>query len=545
MSKNPAHFRTRRGRLPLATSGLCLAITLPLTGIRAQEISPTPVTPLAPDESQVVEDPNAPENTETPKPEGEEGQLPPVVTPLPTESALPPLVEPLPVPTLDGSTPILPLDGSVPVTPPDSDLNPLDIPLEEPTETQTTDDLLFQNAATFQGTGYGGLPTAPSGFLGNSFGGPMGYGGLGLGPGLAGNRLRKGFHATASLTGSYSTNVNPNGGDDSGSSQNEGDFVVGLGGTLSYMSTAPRFTFGGSYNGNYSQYFSQSDLSGYSQSGSLLANYDGGKWTAALSVGLSYDRGSNRYYDSEYVGRFNITTGLNVSYEVSSKTSIQGNIGTGFSATSDGNFDDTGTFDAGLSGLYRYSSKTQFGPGIHYGYQSASGDDSNARTSVGPTFTVNYRVSSLWNLNTTVGMDFSSYEDGQSTDISFTGSLSLAYNPSKFWGMSLSMYTGVQPDPSNTGGFINTTSLGINYHRQIRRASLNLGLNYNLDDSEDGGGAVNTSDNFGNSWSLNGSIGMPVFANFCEASLFASYSDQGGGNFYSSTSIGISFSKTF
>lgn len=518
-----------------------MAMMLPGFAAVAQETAPIPSSPPVENaetvpavEASETENPAKPSNGETPP-------LPPA------EQPLPPLIEPLPVPTVDGTTPIPPLDGTLPIPPagPLTPLeeNPLAAPLEE--EATTTLGSAEDPSTTFEGDGFGGLPRGPSGFAG---GGLNAFNGMnGIGPGANGGRLLAGFHGSASLSGNYSSNVNPSGGDDSGDSSDEGDFIMSLGGSVSYMSTAPRFTFGGTYSGNYSQYFSQSDLSGYSQSGGLTANYKSGPLYLSMNVGLSYDRGSNRYYDSEYVGVFNVSTGFNARYTLGPKTTVQGNIGTSFSSTSDGNFDNSGSFDAGLSGLYRYSSRTEFGPGVHYGYQGADGGD-NARSSVGPTFTVNYKLSSLISVNSMVGVDFSSYEEGDSTDVSMTGSLGMNYTPSALWGMNLSIFKGVQPDYANSGGFIDTTSLSLGYHRQIRRATLSLGASYNFDSADDGGGSAADTGDDGGSWTLSSALGMGIFANTCQASLFANYSDQGGGSggdSYSSASIGFSISRSF
>jgi hypothetical protein len=528
-----------RARLSAAPMSLCLAVLLPTIAANGQETQPDqPIETV-----EKIDTPATPEIAPEITPE-----VPAVVPPV--DEALPPLVEPLPSPTGDGVTSLPPLDGSIPLLPTSEPLplepDPTLSPLEDSTSIlESAEDF----SSTFEGDAFGGLPTAPSGFLGNGFGSLGNFGGESgsLGAGLSEGRLRKGLSATANLSGTYNSNVNPNGGKGSGNSEGESDFIMALGGSLSYLSTAPRLTFGGSYRGNYSQYFSETDLSGYSQSGSLVANYKSGRVYASATVGLAYDRGSNRYYNSEYVGRYSLTTGLNVRYTVSPKTTIQGTMSTGFSTTDEGGFDDTGSFDAGLSGLYRYSSKTEFGPGIHYGYQEGHGGN-NARSSVGPTFTTNYKVNTRLSVNSQVGVDFSSYEDGDSTDVSMTGSLALRYSPSSRWGTSLSIYRGVQPDAANSGGYIDTTAISLGYNRQILRASWNVGVSYNFDSSDDGGGAIDDHDDSGGSWSLNTSLGMGIFANRAQASIFASYSDQkgrGSSNSFTSTSVGFSVSKSF
>lgn len=547
MSSTPLSNRALYGKILSGSATLCLAVMLSHGIAAAQEATVASEGAPAEGEAEKAVDENGKpveKDAADGTPASPDGEKPA----LPLEQPLPPVVEPLPVPSAENPGEVPPLEGTMPI-PPAGDVPPAEVfpesvptPLDEGTTTLEPPEI---PEASFQGDGYGGLPGLPSGFMGGQFmGGQFGS----LGPGMRGRPLLRGFHASASLTGTYSTNVAPNGdGDTDSGGESGGDFSMGLGGTISYMSTAPRFTFGGSYNGNYNQYFSQSDLSGYSQGASLMANYNAGKLYLSLNVGLSYDRGNNRYYDSEFVGLFNISTGFNARYQISSKTTISGNISTSFSATRDGNFDNSGSFDAGLSGFYRYSPKTEFGPGIHYGYQSADGGD-NARTSIGPTFTMNYTLSKLIALNSMVGADFSSYGEGGDTDVSFNGSLGLSYTPSDLWSMSLSIVKGMQPDPSLSGGYIDTTSLSVGYNRKIRRASWSVNAGYSFDSSDDGGGAVVSDDDNQSTWSLGTSLGMAVFKNTCQASIFANYSDQiggGSGESFDSLSVGFSLSRGF
>lgn len=114
--------------------------------------------------------------------------------------------------------------------------------------------------------------------------------------------------------------------------------------------------------------------------------------------------------------------------------------------------------------------------------------------------------------------------------------------------MNLSIFKGTSPDPSNSGGYTDTTSVSIGYNRSIRRASWNVGASYIFDNSADAGGSSSVDDENQNSWSLNTSLGMSVFKNTCQASVFASYSDQtggGSGESFASTSVGFSISRGF
>ena len=148
-------------------------------------------------------------------------------------------------------------------------------------------------------------------------------------------------------------------------------------------------TFGGSYHGSYNQYFNHSDYSGYTHGGSLMANYEGARFSVSGTVSMSLDRGSNSNYSSAFVEQISINTQLSARYRISPKTSLAGSFGQNFT-TASGDYSDTTSYDFNLSALWRYSALTEFGPGISYTYDtggSQPGRSSTGRSSIGPTLT--------------------------------------------------------------------------------------------------------------------------------------------------------------
>lgn len=365
------------------------------------------------------------------------------------------------------------------------------------------------------------LPTAPSGFSmlpGAPAGASAGSGSVAA----LGENILDGFTVTTTLAGTYDSNITQSPGPPLGPI--EDDFILSLGGRVDYLSKSSDWTFGGGYRGSYNEYLSNSEFSGYNQGGGVVVNYEGGRFSASFTGGITLDQGSNRNYSSAFVKQTSYTAALNARYRLSPKTSLQGNIGETFTTASGGNFEDTESFDIGASALWKYSPLTELGPGLRYTYRS--GSSQTGRTSIGPTLTVNYKLSSKVALNSRVGMDFASYQDGGSADPTFAASIGLNYEASKLWGMNLSLYRDTQADTSLAGAYTEVTSLRLGYHRKVRRATLNLGAGYDMNRSERpsvaGGGAGDDRDFF----TVDGSLGMPIFKNTSYGSVYFRYGDQ-------------------
>ncbi len=362
--------------------------------------------------------------------------------------------------------------------------------------------------------------------------------------------LLDGLSFASSLGLTYDSNVNQ-GYVTPGGAQGS-DVYLSLGGVANYQSKASDFTFGGNYHGTYNQYFQNTDFSGFSQGLGASANYDVGRLNVTGLLGVDYDHGSNRNYGSQVVDQTTFSTSLTSRYKLSPKTSLTGNLNERFSSSS-GAFNQTSSFDMGTSALWRYSALTEIGPGIRY--TSTTDGTAAGRTSIGPTVTVNYKLSSKVSLNSRLGVDFATYQDGGSADPTFSTSLALNYRASKLWGMNLSLYRDTQADPSVSGGYYEITALRLGYNRKIRRATLNLGCSYETTTYTipvytgvvSGSTPIPPPQPDRKYLSLDSSLGMLIFHNTTAASVFVRFTDQSGGgsNSYNSVQTGISISRSF
>ncbi len=387
------------------------------------------------------------------------------------------------------------------------------------------------------------VPTAPSGFT-MLPGAPDGVSGSSAGSGAGvGGKILDGFSVVTSLSGTYDSNVSRSPGLPLAPVQD--DFILTLGGRVDYLSKSSGFTFGGGYRGNYNEYFSQSAFSGYNQGGGVVANYEGGKFSATFTGGVAVERGSNQNYSSAFVKQTSYTSALTGRYRISPKTSLQGDIGENYSTVSGGNFSNTQSFNLGAAALWKYSPLTELGLGLRYTY--VSGSAQTGRTSIGPTLTVNYKLSSKVALNSRVGMDFASYQNGGTADPTVSAAVGLNYEASKLWGMNFSLFRDTQADPSQAGAFNEVTSLRLGYRRKVQRATLNLGTGYTLNRSQlpanvSGGGGVDRS-----FFNVDSALGMAVLSNTCYASVFFRYGDQSGSatESWNSFQVGFGISRGF
>ncbi len=358
-----------------------------------------------------------------------------------------------------------------------------------------------------------------------------------------GDSMFRGFGLGVNLSGTYDSNILQSSNAAGGSSPN--DFITSFGLSLSYLSQSSTWTFGGTYTGAYNVYANNSDFNGYTQSGSLIANYDDSKLSAALTAGISTGRGGNRFLgSSNFVEQTQVNVALAARYVYSAKTVFSANVGTGFTYTSGGNFSDTENVNFGVAALWRYSPLTEFGPGISFTRDSGGGG--NTRTSVAPTLNLNYRYSSKLSLNSQVGLAFADYSQIGASDASVTASLGLNYQASPLWGMDLTLFRNSRADPAVSGSFREITAIRLGYNRKIQRVNLGLGLSYENSTASNSGAFTTAVRPKRDYFSIDGSIGMRTFSNTTNASIFMRYSEQYAGvESFDAFQVGFNLSRGF
>jgi len=388
------------------------------------------------------------------------------------------------------------------------------------------------------GASTGGLPSLNDPWL-SGFDG-MGLDGIAGGPFFMGGgptSLRRGLAMSLSLTGIYDTNPSRGfSGADAGS-----DFFMLLGGGVAYQSTAATWTYGASYSGGYRMYFDQTDLNGDYHNAGASVNYAGAKLRAGYSLGVNYGSGANRNFQS-VTETLRFSNRINARYEVSRKTSLQADVSQSLQTSSGGGNQDTSSFDAGLSGLWKYSQLTEFGPGIRYTRRSQGSGPT--RDTIGPTMTLNYRLSRKVSFNAKVGVDFVSLEGAGSQDPSLFTSIGATYRPSELWNMNLALVRDNRASYNVAGQFEEVTAVRLNYYRRISRLNWNTGLSWESTSvSNDAPGGSNRDRDY---FSIDTSLGMAIFRSTTQATVFCGYRDETQGNrSWDSFQVGFGLTRNF
>ncbi|QJE94271.1 hypothetical protein [Luteolibacter luteus] len=360
--------------------------------------------------------------------------------------------------------------------------------------------------------------TAPSGFTN-----PVSpFASSALGSGL--EDVARRFHLGLSSALTYDSNFFQ-------TSSNEDDevtFVISP--TFSFQTQGAAFQFIGQAALNYNTYFENSDNNGLGYNLSLEGNYDGGgPLSAHASISSSKEQGVNRYYGSAFVETMNFNTSLGASYRISQKTSIDGRFGYSWTDPDEAGLSQTENTSFDLSAMWQATPLLRIGPGVSWSL--AEGSNQDDRETIGPILRAQYKLSNRIALDGTVGLDFADYGGGGDSDTDFNCSLGVAYRWSELWGMSLRLYHGTSADGSRlgtaTGSFRETTSIGLGYHRQVMRALWDVSLNYSMDDSSNPNGLLAPGDS--DYFTFRTSLGMPIFANRANASVFYSWMDESGG----------------
>jgi hypothetical protein len=347
------------------------------------------------------------------------------------------------------------------------------------------------------------------------------------------------FGAGTGLTYDSNSNPGPNGSSDSG------DTIWTVSTSAAYRTRGTEWSLGARAALDHALYFSDSDLGGFGYNGGLDFGYNGGPLAVLGTFGYSFDQGVNRLYGG-YLESHRFNTGLSASYQISPKTSLTSRFGYNWTDPEEGDFTKTEQTTFDIAALWRVSPLLSVGPGFAYNY--TTGDTQQGRTGYGPIVRAQYRLGAKIALDGTMGVEFVDYDGAGGTDTSFTTGLGISYQASPLWGMNLGIYRGTVADGAVAGAYRESLAVRMGYNRQIRRASLNLGLGYETNTTRYPSGLDTGVDGAGDFITFDASLGMPVFQNRVLASTFFNWREEVDGNSLYDTDgyqIGVRLSTGF
>lgn len=358
------------------------------------------------------------------------------------------------------------------------------------------------------------LPSLPTGFTNSSL----------WTPDLEEDSPSGGLDFSLSLSALYDSNVNQASG--SRLDPEDSDFIVNAGLSASYLIGDETWQLGVNANVGYRHYFERDDFSDPTYGLSIHGGYNAAKTVISFSTNFGFSSGVN-VESGNFLEQISIGSNLSARYQLSGKTSLLASWAQSFSYNQTSGFSDTSSWTAEISGIWQATPRINLGPGIRYGVRGGSqGADT---TILGPTFRLNYDLSTKVSLRSSVGADFTD-SSLSGTSESLNWSLGLSYKASNRWGLNLSMIRDIEATPIRGGaGFNETTSVRLGYWRTILKAKASLGISYQDRSSVDGSFATT---GLGDSQLITTTAGlsMPIFKREARLNLNLSYRDFDGGS---------------
>jgi hypothetical protein len=374
------------------------------------------------------------------------------------------------------------------------------------------------------------LPTLPSGFTNSSL----------WTPDLEEDSPSGGLDFSLSLNALYDSNVNQGSG--SPMDPEDSDFIVSAGLSASYLRGDESWQLGVNANVGYRHYFERDDFNDPNYGLSVYGGYNTAKTVISFSTSFGFSSGVN-VESGNFLEQVSIGSRLSARYRLSGKTSLLASWAQSFSYNQTSGFSDTSSWTAEISAIWQATSRINLGPGIRYGVRGGSGGSDT--TVLGPTFRLNYDLSSKVSLRSSVGIDYTD-SSLSGTSESLNWSLGLNYRASDRWGLNLSMIRDIEATPiQGSSGFNETTSVRLAYWRSIRQAKATLGISYQDRSSIDGSFAL-TGPGDSQLITTNAGISMPIFKREARLNFDISYRDFEGGSSNNSwdgfqTGMGLSY----
>ena len=373
-------------------------------------------------------------------------------------------------------------------------------------------------AAVVQGMGFdaerSGFVSLPPGL------GAAGNTGVGGGDDFAGEILRK---LTVGLSSSlfYNSNVAAGLGNTANAANPVGGDVVSmLSSNVGWSLVTSSWSVALNANGTYGKNFNESAFDQQSYGVGGTAAYRGGRFNASLNLNHTVNEGPNFLFGG-VLRNLGYSIGLSGSYVLSPKTDLVSSLAFSWNQP-DGDFGSIANRLVNVSAMWRYSSLLRCGPGLSFG--NASGDLQPTRTTVGPTLSADYKLSSKVSLNGRVGLDFVNF-GGVRSDPAFSTMINGAYQFNTRRGMSLSLSRGVLADGFLVDSFNEMTALNVSLNQKVGRSlTAAVGFGYQQSDfltSSDAGPRPGLDMYTGNV-----SLALPLLGNQASAMVFIRYMDM-------------------
>lgn len=333
----------------------------------------------------------------------------------------------------------------------------------------------------------------------------------------ASGKSDKGLEITLGLSSFYDSNLSqlPDGG--------ESDWILTPEIAAEYQLGNSRWNLGARGKLSYDSHQKRDDFSDASYLLDFFGGYQSKKVDASFTTGISSTSGINRLA-AGFIEQSSFKSSLEASYRFSRKTSLNAKWHQMMTESQSEGYGDTSTETVGFSALWQATPLIRIGPGIRYGVRT--GNDNEEFIVVGPTLSLDYKLSTKVNFRSTIGIDDS--DSPYSRDDSLLNwSLGLNYRASSLWGFELESIQDTRATLSTGGGFDEISSFRLSYWRKVRRARIELGVAYEDRSATDSQPTLIVPRDF-EYLTLSAAMSLPVFRDRADLKIHVEWRDQDG-----------------
>jgi hypothetical protein len=261
----------------------------------------------------------------------------------------------------------------------------------------------------------------------------------------------------------------------------EAELINALSGAVMYFSD-PEGGAPASIVANYSPVFQSflenPDNNGIDQSGNVKMTLTGAKTVVLGYLNLSQGSGTDPVI-GEFVSESLLSAGIEASYQLAPKTSLNGSFAVSTSDFGTGSLEGANIYSTYLSGSWMATENLSLGPEVQY--NKALSDNSGTRDAWQLLIQGQYQVGQRIQISGSIGMDYStnSREEGGGS-AGLTGSLSASYSINEKLSWSGSVLYITVPSPDEVDYVINNLAISTEVSRKLLKAEVDLGLSLNV-----------------------------------------------------------------
>ena len=331
----------------------------------------------------------------------------------------------------------------------------------------------------------------------------------------ASGKSDKGLEITLGISSLYDSNLTqlPD--------EEESDWILTPEIAAEYQFGNSRWNLGARGKLGYDSYQKRDDFSDTSYLLDFFGGYQSKKVDASFTTGISSTSGINRLA-AGFIEQSSFKSSLEASYRFSRKTSLNAKWRQRMTDSQSEGYGDTSSETVGFSALWKATPLISIGPGIRYGVRT--GNDNEEFIVVGPTLSLNYKLSTKVMLQSTIGIDDS--DSPYSRDDSLLNwSLGLNYRASSLWGFDLESIQDTRATLSTGGGFDEISSFRLSYWRKVRRARIQLGVAYEDRSATDSQPTLTIPRDF-EYLTLSAAMSLPVFRDRADLKIHVKWRNQ-------------------